>query len=183
MLSSAEFFVMMYTWFLIAALLFAACDESAGVPAETPSRFRFVEAGPDSGLERVTWAGRPDKDHLLDSAGTGLALLDYDRDGRLDAFVVNGWRLEEDRVLERGRHALYHGRGDGSFEDVTEAAGVGGGGDWGCGVAVADADGDGWPDILVTSFGSLSLFRNRGDGSFEDIAGLEHGRRLRRRRR
>jgi hypothetical protein len=140
-------------------------------PTQVAPAFRFHDISPASGLERVTWAGRPAKDHLLDSAGYGVALLDYDKDGRLDAFLVNGWRLDGQRVVEKGRHALYRGQGDGTFEDVTELAGVGGNGDWGCGVAVADYDLDGWSDILVTSFGSLSLFRNLGNGTFEDVAG------------
>jgi hypothetical protein len=161
-----------------ALLLLAACDGHDVAPAPgrsaataaPPARFQFVDIAAAAGLTRTTWAGRPDKDHLLDSAGTGVALLDFDRDGQLDVFVVSGWRVEGSQVLERGRHALYRGRGDGTFEDVTDAAGVGGRGDWGCGVAVADADGDGWPDVLVTSFGSLALYHNRGDGTFEDVA-------------
>ena len=132
--------------------------------------FRFVDVAAARGLERRLLAGRSDKAHLLDSAGVGAALLDYDKDGRLDAYLVNGWRLEGSRVVERGRNALYHQRPDGSFEDVTDAAGVGGEGEWGCGVAVADYDNDGWPDILVTSFGRNVLYRNLGDGRFENVA-------------
>ena len=134
------------------------------------SRFRFVDVGHASDLRRVLWAGRPGKDHLLDSAGTGAAFLDYDRDGRLDVYLVNGWRLEGSRVVERGRNALYRGLPDGTFQDVTERAGVGGEGHWGSGVAVADYDADGWPDILVTNFGANLLYRNRGDGTFENVA-------------
>jgi hypothetical protein len=132
--------------------------------------FRFVDVGPARGLERKLLAGRPDKDHLLDSAGAGAAFLDYDKDGRLDVYLVNGWRLEGSRVVERGRNALYHQRPDGSFEDVTDSAGVGGEGEWGCGVAVADYDDDGWPDILVTNFGRNVLYRNLGNGHFENVA-------------
>ena len=149
----------------------ATVDGAAAAPAAAEaSPFRFVDVAAEAGLARVTWAGRPGKDHLLDSAGTGVAFLDYDRDGRLDVFVVNGWRLDGSAIVERGRHALYHGEGDGRFRDVTDAAGVGGDGRWGAAVAVADQDQDGWPDLLVTSFGGLQLFRNRGDGSFSDVA-------------
>jgi enediyne biosynthesis protein E4 len=133
-------------------------------------RFRFVDVAAAAGLKRVLLAGRPGKDHLLDSAGAGAAWLDYDRDGRIDAYLVNGWALDGSRVLERGRNALYRNRGDGTFEDVTDAAGVGGGGEWGSGVAVADFDGDGWPDLFVTNFGADILYRNRGDGTFENVA-------------
>jgi enediyne biosynthesis protein E4 len=154
-----------------AAVWLASCGHEPAGPPQATQRFRFEDTSAASGLERVTWAGRPGKDHLLDSAGYGVALLDYDKDGHLDAFVVNGWLLDGERVVERGRHALYRGHGDGTFEDVTQAAGVSGNGDWGCGVAVADFDLDGWSDILVTSFGSISLFRNLGNGTFEDVAG------------
>ncbi|HKY33746.1 MAG TPA: CRTAC1 family protein, partial [Candidatus Polarisedimenticolia bacterium] len=140
----------------------------AGTPA--PGGFRFTDVASGAGITRVVHAGRRDKDHLLDSAGTGAAWLDYDRDGRLDAYIVNGWRVEGSAVLERGRNALYRNRGDGTFEDVTDRARVTGEGHWGSGVAVADYDNDGWTDILVTNFGPNVLYRNRGDGTFENAA-------------
>ena len=130
-----------------------------------------MDVAREAGITRVVLSGRPGKDHLLDSAGTGVAWLDYDRDGRLDAYIVNGWRLEGDRVAEKGRNALYRNRGDGTFEDVTDRAGVAGEGHWGSGVAVADYDGDGRPDLLVTNFGPNVLYRNRGNGTFENVAG------------
>jgi hypothetical protein len=139
-------------------------------PVVAATGFRFVDVASEAGIDRVVHAGRPGKDHLLDSAGTGAAWIDYDRDGWIDAYIVNGWKLEGNRVLERGKNALYRNRGDGTFEDVTDRAGVGGEGHWGGGVAVADYDGDGWPDILVTNFGPNVLYRNRGDGTFENVA-------------
>src|SRR5262249_23129799 len=106
----------------------------------------------------------------LDCSGGGVAWLDFDRDGWLDAYLVNGWRLAGDKVIEKGKNALYRNRGDGTFEDVTERSGTGGEGRWGSGVAVADFDNDGWPDIFVTNFGPNILYRNRGDGTFENVA-------------
>jgi hypothetical protein len=132
--------------------------------------FRFVDVAPQAGLTRVLLSGRPEKDHLLDSSGGGAAFLDYDKDGRLDAYLVNGWRVAGGKVVERGRNALYRGLADGTFRDVTDEAGVGGEGQWGQGVAVADYDGDGWPDILVTNFGPNVLYRNLGNGRFENAA-------------
>jgi len=129
-----------------------------------------VDTAAEAGLRTVTWCGRDDKPHLLESGGTGLALLDHDGDGDLDIYLVNGWRLDGADVAERGRDALYRNRGDGTFEDVTEEAGLGHDG-WGCGVAVGDADGDGRPDLFVTNFGPDVLYRNRGDGTFERVAG------------
>jgi len=129
-----------------------------------------VDVAREAGLGRVVLAGRPAKDHLLDSAGTGAGWLDYDGDGLLDAYVVNSWRMAGDEIAERGRNALYRNRGDGTFEDVTEGAGVGGEGHYGAGLAIADYDADGWPDILVTNFGPNVLYRNRGDGTFVNVA-------------
>ena len=155
-----------------AAVALAACRTPPPHAVPTPARtgFHFVDVARERGLQRVVHAGRPDKDHVLDSAGTGVAFLDYDRDGRLDVYVVNGWRLDGPRIAERGRHALYRQRADRTFEDVTDAAGVGGEGDWGAGVTAADYDNDGWVDLFVTSFGRNLLYRNRGDGRFENVA-------------
>ena len=155
------------------ALALAGSGPEASRAATTPEprgRFHFVDVAARLGLTRVLLAGRPDKDHLLDSAGAGAAFLDYDQDGRLDIYLVNGWRVDGSRVVGRGRNALYHQRTDGMFEDVTDAAGVGGEGWWGSGVTVADYDNDGWPDILVTGFGRNVLYRNLGNGRFENVA-------------
>ncbi len=153
----------------------AGCGGAPGPPPEhgrvaADGGFQFVDVGAEAGLTRIVWAGRPGKDHLLDSAGTGAAWFDYDRDGWIDLYLVNGWRLEDGRIVERGKNALYRNRGDGTFADVTDAAGVGGEGHWGGGVAVADFDADGWPDLFVTNFGPNLLYRNRGDGTFENVA-------------
>ena len=160
---------------VFAVILATAC--AGGAPGPSPatagaagSSFRFVDVSAEAGFDRVLHAGRPGKDHLLDSAGYGAAWLDYDGDGQLDAYVVNGWRIEGGEIVERGRNALYRNLGDGTFEDVTGAAGVGGDGRWCSGVVVADVDDDGHPDLLVTVFGANLYYRNRGDGTFEEIA-------------
>ena len=155
---------------LVGLALVAVWPRPGRVDAAEEARFRLVDVAARAGITRVLLAGRPDKDHLLDSSGGGASFLDYDRDGRLDVYLVNGWRLEGSQVVEKGRNALYHGKADGSFEDVTDAAGVGGEGQWAQGVAVADYDNDGWPDILVTTFGRNVLYRNLGNGRFQDVA-------------
>lgn len=152
---------------MLGCVAAAVCRPAATQP---DSPFHFKDAAREAGITRVVHAGRPAKDHLLDSAGTGAAWIDYDRDGWLDAYIVNGWKLSGKEILEKGRNALYRNRGDGTFEDVTDAAGVAGEGNWGCGVTVADHDADGWPDILLTNFGPNVLYRNRGDGTFENVA-------------
>jgi hypothetical protein len=130
-----------------------------------------MEVAAAAGLTTVLYSGGPDKDHILESTGTGCAFVDYDGDGRLDVYLVNSWALDEDpsRVRIKGRNALYRNKGDGAFEDVTEAAGVGDD-SWGCGVSAADYDGDGLVDLYVTNFGPNRLYRNKGDGAFEDVA-------------
>ena len=153
-----------------AVALAFACGSTVVVLPATPAAFRFLDVASSAGLTRVLLAGRPDKDHLLDSAGAGAAFLDYDRDGRLDIYLVNGWRLDGSRIVERGRNALYRGLPDGTFRDVTDEAGVAGEGHWGAGAFVADYDSDGWPDIFVTNFGPNVLYRNLGHGRFENVA-------------
>ena len=100
--------------------------------------------------------------------GSGLAIADYDNDGREDIYFVN----------QHGTNALYRNRGDGTFEDVTAKAGVGLGDRISVGATFADYDNDGWPDLFVTSTrGGNVLFHNRGNGTFEDVtakAGLKH---------
>jgi hypothetical protein len=158
---------------LAAATLVAAGPEPRA--ADRP-HVRFVDVHEQAGLTRVLLAGRPGKDHLLDSAGAGAAWIDYDRDGRLDLYLPNGWKLDGSTIVEKGRHALYRGLPGGRFEDVTDAAGVAGEGRWAQGAYVADYDDDGWPDIFVTNFGPNVLYRNKGDGTFENVAarvGLE----------
>jgi hypothetical protein len=146
-------------------------DAPPSPPASaTPSPYHFVDVAAQAGITRVVLAGRPGKDHLLDSAGTGAAWLDYDRDGLLDCYIVNDWTIDGEKVGEKGRNALYRQRKDRTFEDVTDAAGVTGEGEWGAGVFAADYDRDGWPDLLVTNFGRNLLYRNLGNGRFEEVA-------------
>jgi hypothetical protein len=140
--------------------------------AETGTALRFDDVGRARGLDAPTWCGSPEKPHLLESGGGGVAFFDYDRDGDLDLYFANAWRLNDppDRlqIAERGRNLLYRNRGDGSFEDVSASAGVDDDG-FGTGVAVGDVDRDGWPDLFISNFGPDVLYRNRGDGTFEVV--------------
>jgi hypothetical protein len=131
----------------------------------------FVNVAPAAGLKTVLYCGGPDKDHILESVGSGAAFFDYDEDGHLDVYLVNAWALDEQpsRVRMKGRNALYRNRGDGTFEDVSAQAQVADDG-WGCGVCAADYDNDGHVDLFVTNFGADRLYRNRGDGTFEQVA-------------
>jgi hypothetical protein len=118
------------------------------------------------GLERI--------DYLVESSGGGLAVIDFDRDGWPDLFVVNGTRWND--PPGGAHHRLYRNNHDSTFSDVSARAGVAVSG-WGMGVTVGDFDGDGFDDLYVTQWGHDILFRNNGDGTFTDVtakAGLVH---------
>lgn len=117
--------------------------------------------------------------YLIETMPGGVAVLDYDNDGRLDIFLVNGGNISSpakypdnfDRHDPRYWNRLYRQNKDGSFTDVTEQAGLAeaGDGNYGMGVAVGDYDNDGYPDLYVTSYGKNILYHNNGDGTFTDV--------------
>ncbi len=127
-------------------------------------------------LNEKTYFGGVAKDHILEFGGAGVALLDYNSDGLLDIFVVNGSELTAARKVIRHRNALYKNLGNWKFENVSGPAGVDAAA-WGAGVCVGDYNGDGRLDLYVTSFGANLLFRNNGNGTFTETAreaGLDH---------
>ena len=113
--------------------------------------------------------------HLIETMGGGVALLDYDHDGLLDIFLVNSGRIRSIEAFERHDpsdwNRLYKQNRDGSFEDVTAAAGLqnAGDGNYGMGVATADYDNDGFTDLYVTNYGHNKLYHNNGNGTFTDV--------------
>ncbi|MGI4854038.1 MAG: FG-GAP repeat domain-containing protein, partial [Janthinobacterium lividum] len=131
----------------------------------------FVDVTARTGLDgwkQVT--GDAPKRFILDAIGSGVALLDYDNDGWLDIYLVNG--STEAALAGKATSpsaALFHNNHDGTFTDVTAKAGVANS-RWGVGAVVADFDNDGWPDLYVTNFGKNRLFRNNHDGTFTDVA-------------
>ena len=121
-------------------------------------------------LPTKMYCGGPTKDHILESACGGVALLDYDGDGLLDLYLVTAAELTPTRQRVPHRNALYRNLGGWKFEDVSRQAGV----DlaaWGSGACAGDFDGDGRLDLYVTNWGPNALFRNRGDRTFEEVAG------------
>jgi hypothetical protein len=139
----------------------------------------FVDSGPvvfeditkQAGLSgwRHTMGG-PAKDFILESNGSGVGLIDYDNDGWLDIYLVNGSTFNALDGKEEPPHAaLFHNNHDGTFTDVAAQAGVTND-RWGFGVAIADFDNDGWPDIFVANYGKNRLYRNNHDGTFTDVA-------------
>ena len=129
----------------------------------------FVDVAQEAGLSAVTYCGSEEKAHLVESDGTGAAFLDYDGDGYLDIYMVNAWALQDGMPVVKGANLLYRNRGDGTFEDMTERAGVGDR-SWGGGVCAADYDNDGYIDLYVSNFGPNLLYHNNGDGTFTERA-------------
>jgi enediyne biosynthesis protein E4 len=107
--------------------------------------------------------------YLIETMGSGCAWIDYDQDGLLDLYLVNGAATRVYKPTTALRSALYHNNGDGTFTDVTEKAGVGAEGLFGMGVAVGDYDNDGYPDIFVLGYGRCILYHNNGNGTFTDV--------------
>ena len=110
----------------------------------------------------------PEKKYIVESMSGGVALFDFDRDGRLDIYLVNSLTVDTAQNPKAARSALYRNLGGFRFEDVTDKAGVGHPG-WGMGVCVADVDGNGWDDLYVTALGGNELYANGGNGSFRDV--------------
>ncbi len=155
----------------------SAMGPAAPPPAATPAVTSPVTFVPRVQLPTRTWAGSPTKDHILESAGNGVALLDYDGDGWLDIYLVTAAQLTPSRERIAHRNALYRNKGNWEFEDVSARAGVDAAA-WGNGVCAGDADGDGLIDMYVTNWGPNLLYRNKGDGTFENVAahaGVEAG--------
>jgi hypothetical protein len=114
--------------------------------------------------------GAADKGLIIDTNGSGVGLIDYDNDGWLDIYLVNGSTFNAMDGKEPAPHAgLFHNNHDGTFTDVAAKAGVTND-RWGFGVAIADYDNDGWADIFVTNWGSNRLYHNNHDGTFVDVA-------------
>jgi enediyne biosynthesis protein E4 len=131
----------------------------------------FTDISKQSGI--ASWShvmGTPDKQLILDADGSGVGLIDYDNDGWLDIYLVNGSTFDALDGKQTPPHAaLFHNNRDGTFTDVAEKAGVTND-RWGFGVAIGDFDNDGWPDIAVTNYGKNRLYRNNHDGTFTDVA-------------
>ncbi len=151
-------------------------EDQAGRVDETPI---FNERAAALGLDFRHFNGMTGAFYMAEMLGAGNALLDYDNDGDLDVFLVQGARFEgmdgataedapTDRLYRNDLMDDEHGNPVSRFTDVTEESGLRSAGN-GMGVAVADFDSDGWPDIYVLNLGKNRLFRNRGDGTFADV--------------
>ena len=131
----------------------------------------FVDIAKQGGVAKFKHkSGGPQKTTIIETPGSGVALLDYDNDGWLDIYILNGSTVPALLGKEPAPRAmLFHNNHDGTFTDVTDKAGVANE-RWGFGVAVGDYDNDGWPDIYVANYGKNRLYHNNHDGTFTDVA-------------
>jgi hypothetical protein len=134
-----------------------------------PAAVSFTDIARTAGITFVhdnAWT--PEK-YLIESMGAGCAWIDYDQDGFMDLYLVNGAATKIYTPKQPLSSALYRNKGDGTFIDVTKPAGVGAEGLFGMGVAVGDFDNDGFPDLFVLGYGRCILYRNNGQGAFTDV--------------
>jgi len=143
-------------------------NESA--KAEKDLGVNFVNVAKEAGLNvKTIFGGEHKNKYLLETTGCGVAFYDYDNDGWLDIFLVNGSKLEGFAPGDAPTSHLFKNNRDGTFTDVTERAGLKHSG-WGQGVCIGDYDNDGNEDLFVTYFGKNVLYHNNGDGTFTDVS-------------
>jgi hypothetical protein len=152
---------MRHAFWLIPILLCAAL---------APPSVTFRDIAGRAGLNAVISSGGAQKNYVLEVNGSGACWLDYNGDGWMDLYLVNGASIAQlrEKAPARGTNRLYRNDGKGTFTDVTSTARVPGSG-WGFGCVAADYDNDGHTDLFVTNFGPNILYRNRGDGTFADV--------------
>ena len=163
---------------LVALLIGAAAPRQTGPDSvsEKPLPGKFTDVTSALGVHFNYLSSHTPKHYLPETMGGGVAVFDYDNDGRLDIFLVNGAPLQDptrkssipQKTGPNYWNRLYHQKPDGNFEDVTEKAGLEGAG-YGMGVAVGDYDNDGFEDLYVTAYGGNKLYHNNGDGTFTDV--------------
>ncbi len=174
----------MHPWLAVcAAVLAVAVTSTRGPQAQQATAPRspawgvaFTDVAARAGLrDPVIYGGIERKRFIIETNGSGVALVDYDNDGWLDALTLSGTRLRdgarEDVEYAPGAaptNRLYRNLRNGTFKDVTDAAGVRRTG-WASSVCAGDYDNDGWTDLFLTYYGRNVLYRNRGDGRFEDV--------------
>ena len=165
---------MRYFLVVLAVVLCGGWWLRASRPAE--GAITFEDVAGRAGIRFVLRNGATGEKHQIETMISGVAVFDYNNDGKPDLYFVNGATVPGlTKTGPEFHNALYRNNGDGTFTDVTQQAGVAGAG-YGMGVAVADFDNDGYEDLFLTGVNRSILYRNRGDGTFEDVtvrAGLE----------
>lgn len=172
-------------WVSITSLLLLVLNAPVLRSGSASSPIEFQDIADKAGVHFVTENSPTPEKHQPETMPAGVALFDYDEDGLLDIYLVNG--AEMPSLVKTGPkyyNRLFHNNGNGTFTDVTERAGLAGAG-YGMGVAVGDFDNDGWPDLFLANVNGNQLFHNNRDGTFTDVtvkAGLSgaiyHGRKM-----
>src|SRR5436305_11960556 len=154
---------------IIFSVLVALCRFVLALGSEPVETIKFSDVAAASGIRfKHDNAATPQR-YLIETMGSGAAWIDYDNDGYLDLYLVNGAATKAYKPEHPLRSALYHSNGDGTFTDVTEKAGVAAVDLFGMGVAVGDYDNDGFEDLYVVGYGRSILYRNNGNGTFTDV--------------
>ena len=170
--------IVLFSVFLFSIRHWAFAQPEDQVREATP-RVTFVDVTAESGIQFLHDNAASKEKYLVETMGSGCAFLDYDQDGFLDVFFVNGGPTPAYQPVQPLRNALYHSAGNGRFVDVTSESGVGTNPGFGMGAAVGDFDNDGFPDLYVTGFPSSTLYHNDKRGSFTDVtqkAGVENSK-------
>ena len=128
----------------------------------------FADVGKTAGIDFHLTCGGPEKRYIIESMCGGIAVFDYDNDGWMDIFLVDGSTLADQRDAKCHTGKLYHNNHDGTFTEVTAKSGLAHCG-WGFGVAVGDYDNDGWEDLYITYLDGAILYHNNHDGTFTDV--------------
>ncbi len=156
----------------MAALALAAMAHAQAIypaTAEHPTPAWFVDVAAKAGITVRNVNGSEDhKKYIVEATGSGVAILDYDRDGWPDIFLVNGTEIPGNTPPSSASNHLFRNNHDGTFTDVTAKAGLVSSG-WGQGVCVGDYDNDGFDDLYVTGYGKGRLFHNQGNGTFREV--------------
>ena len=161
--------------FVISAVqMGTAIDQSQRMRKATPARIptqsstQFVDITKTAGLDFHLTCGSAEKLYILETDCGGVAVFDYDNDGWMDVYFVNGSTLKDLRAGNCHPGKLFRNNHDGTFRDVTTKSGLAHC-PWGFGVAVGDYDNDGWDDLYITDFGGGALYHNNHDGTFTDV--------------
>ncbi len=154
---------------IAAVLLLAPAWVLWPEPAKQSSPDIFTDVSRQAGITWKHFNGQSEDRFLIEASCGGVAFLDYDNDGWLDIYFVNGGETPRGKSPEPVRNALYRNLGNGRFQDVAESAGVANVPFYGMGAASADYDNDGFQDLYVTGFPSSALFHNEGDGTFSEV--------------
>ncbi len=156
-------------WVVVCALVMGCGSPSSETDEGSSFSLQFYDVAVESGIVHKMVSGTTQKEHIVECNTGGTALFDFDEDGDLDIFLVNGSRLQGFPAGQEPRAALFRNEGNWKFVNVGEEAGIAHIG-WGMGVTVVDYNADGYSDVYLSNFGPNALYHNNGDGTFQNVA-------------